>query len=79
MGPHSRTYRSRCSELRRALSRESGGDRLMARVLDLVLTAGLEAVLVAVELALSLLVLIPPIANTARYERLRDIQAADHA
>ncbi len=38
--------------LRRGLLRESGGDRVMARVLALVPTAGLEAVLVAVELAL---------------------------
>ncbi|PNG46000.1 Transposase (plasmid) [Variovorax sp. WDL1] len=97
--------------LRRALLRESGGDRLMARVLALVPMAGLEAVLVAVELALdgappsgrvsvehvinvlarlnaaprpanvetSLQVLMPPIADTARYDRLRDIQEADHA
>ena len=38
--------------LRRGLLREDGGDRLMARVLALVPTAGLEAVLVAVQLAL---------------------------
>ncbi len=38
--------------LRRALLREPGGDRVMAQVLALVPTAGLEAVLVAVELAL---------------------------
>ena len=97
--------------LRRGLLRESGGDRLMARVLALVPTAGLEAVLVAVELALdgappsgrvsvehvinvlarlnaaprpanvqtSLQVLTPPIADTARYDRLRDIQETGHA
>jgi transposase len=97
--------------LRRALLRESGGDRLMARVLALVPTAGLEAVLVAVELALdgappsgrvsiehvinvlarlnaaprpanvetSLQVLTPPIADTARYDRLREIQETGHA
>ena len=97
--------------LRRALLRETGGDRLMARVLALVPTAGLEAVLVAVELALdgappsgrvsiehvinvlarlnaaprpanvetALQVLTPPIADTARYDRLRNIQEADHA
>ena len=91
--------------LRRALLRESGGDRLMARVLALVPTAGLEAVLVAVELALDgappsgrvsvehvinvlarlnsaprpanvatpLQTLMPPIADTARYDRLRDL------
>lgn len=83
----------------------------MARVLALVPTAGLEAVLVAVELALdgappsgrvsvehvinvlarlnaaprpanvetALQVLTPPIADTARYDRLRNIQEADHA
>jgi transposase len=38
--------------LRRALLREPGGDRLMATVLALVPGAGLDAVLVAVELAL---------------------------
>jgi hypothetical protein len=38
--------------LRRGLLREPGGDRLMAQVLAIVPTAGLEAVLVAVELAL---------------------------
>ena len=38
--------------LRRALLRNPGGDRVMAQVLAIVLTAGLEAVLVAVELAL---------------------------
>ncbi|MEB0114817.1 IS21 family transposase [Variovorax sp. RTB1] len=100
--------------LRRALLRESGGDRLMARVLALVPTAGLEAVLVAVELALDgappsgrvsvehvinvlarlnaaprpdnvetpLQVLTPPIADTARYDRLRDLgslREAGHA
>ncbi|CAN5856881.1 IS21-like element IS1326 family transposase [soil metagenome] len=97
--------------LRRGLLRESGGDRVMARVLALVPTAGLEAVLVAVELALdgappsgrvsvehvinvlarlnaaprpdnvqtSLQVLTPPIADTARYDRLRNIQEPDHA
>jgi transposase len=96
--------------LRRGLLRENGGDRVMAKVLALVPTAGLEAVLVAVELALdgappsgrvsvehvinvlgrlnaaprpanvvtSLQVLTPPIADTARYDRLRDIQEAGH-
>ena len=91
--------------LRRGLLRESGGDRVMAKVLALVPTAGLEAVLVAVELALEsgtpsgrvsvehvinvlarlnapprpdnvvtvLQVLMPPIADTARYDRLRDL------
>src|SRR5574338_767347 len=38
--------------LRRALLREPGGDRVMAQVLAIVPSAGLEAVLVAVELAL---------------------------
>jgi hypothetical protein len=38
--------------LRRVLLREDGGDRLMTKVLSLVATAGLDAVLVAVELAL---------------------------
>ena len=38
--------------LRRALLREPGGDRLMAKVLALVPDAGLDAVLVAVDLAL---------------------------
>ena len=97
--------------LRRALLRESGGDRVMARVLSLMPTQGLEAVLVAVDLALegappsgrvsiehvinvlarlnaaprpvnvqtSLQVLTPPIADTARYDRLRDVREADHA
>ena len=91
--------------LRRGLLRESGGDRVMAKVLALVPTAGLEAVLVAVELALEsglpsgrmsvehvinvlarlnaaprpnnvvtvLQVLTPPIADTARYDRLRNL------
>jgi hypothetical protein len=39
-------------KLRRALLRDAGGDRVMAQVLAIVSTAGLEAVLVAVELAL---------------------------
>jgi len=39
-------------QLRRGLLRESGGDRVMAQVLAIVATAGLECVLVAVELAL---------------------------
>ena len=38
--------------LRRGLLRKPGGDRVMAQVLAIVLTAGLDAVLVAVELAL---------------------------
>ena len=96
--------------LRRALLREIGGDRLMAKVLALVPAAGLDAVLVAVELALEsappsgrvsaehvvnvlarlnavprpanvatmLQVVTPPIADTARYDRLRNLQEADH-
>jgi transposase len=39
-------------QLRRALLREPGGDRVMAQVLAIVPKAGLDAVLVAVELAL---------------------------
>jgi len=39
-------------QLRRALLRDPGGDRVMAQVLGIVPTAGLDAVLVAVELAL---------------------------
>jgi hypothetical protein len=38
--------------LRRGLLRNPGGDRVMAQVLAIVLTAGLDAVLVAVELAM---------------------------
>jgi hypothetical protein len=38
--------------LRRGLLRNPGGDRVMAQVLAIVLTAGLDAILVAVELAL---------------------------
>ena len=100
--------------LRRALLREAGGDRVMARVLAIVSSAGLEAVLVAVELALetgppsgrvsvehvvnvlarlnakpapenvatTLQVSQPPLANTVRYDSLRaqdDAQEIDHA
>ena len=98
--------------LRRVLLREAGGDRVMAQVLALVTSAGLEAVLVAVELALegaspsgrvslehvanvlarlssvaspqsaatSLKARTPPLADTARYDRLRTgVQEADHA
>jgi transposase len=89
--------------LRQALLREDGGDRVMAQVLAIVPTAGLEAVLVAVDLALeqappsgrvsvehvhnvlarlnaaprpsnvvtSLQVSTPPLADTARYDTLR--------
>lgn len=95
-------------QLRRGLLREPGGDRVMAQVLALVPKAGLEAVLVAVELALesappsgrvsvehvqnvlarlnepalppavatSLTVATPPLADPARYDRLRE---AEHA
>jgi transposase len=100
--------------LRRALLRESGGDRVMAQVLAIVPSAGLEAVLVAVDLALEnappsgrvsvehvrnvlarltatappenaatpLQVVTLPLADTARYDRLRADDSAeeiDHA
>ena len=89
-------------QLRRGLLRNPGGDRVMAQVLAIVLTAGLDAVLVAVELALEtgppgkvsvehvvnvlgrlnaqpvppaaathLKATTPPLADTARYDRLR--------
>jgi hypothetical protein len=94
--------------LRRGLLRNPGGDRVMAQVLAIVLTAGLDAVLVAVELALEtgphgkvsvehvvnvlgrlnaqptpptaathLKASTPPLADTARYDRLRGDGAAD--
>jgi hypothetical protein len=101
-------------KLRRALLRHDGGDRLMAQVLAVVPTSGLDAVLVAVELALetgpgagrvsvehvinvlgrltaapvpesaatTLQVTTPPLANTARYDSLREVDSAeeiDHA
>jgi transposase len=101
-------------KLRRALLRYAGGDRVMAQVLAMVPNAGLEAVLVAVELALesappsgrvsiehvvnvlarlqatptpeqastNLQVAVPPLADTARYDRLRSADRAkevDHA
>jgi len=101
-------------QLRRALLREPGGDRVMAKVLAIVPSAGLEAVVVAVELALesappsgrvsvehvinvlgrlnttrapeqaltTLQVCTPPLADTARYDRLRVPEGAeeiDHA
>ena len=97
-------------QLRRGLLRQPGGDRLMAQVLAIVPTAGLDAVIVAVELAMesrppsgrvsvehvvnvlgrlnakaapasaqtALQVTTPPLANTARYDRLRG-QEVDHA
>ena len=46
------TCPSRCSGCAEALLRDPGGDRVMAQVLAIVPSAGLEAVLVAVELAL---------------------------
>ena len=90
-------------QLRRGLLRESGGERVMAQVLAIVPSAGLDAVLVAVELALEssppsgrvsvehvvnvlarlnatpapqnaitlLRAATPPLADTARYDRLR--------
>jgi hypothetical protein len=90
------------------LLREPGGDRVVANVLALVPRAGLEAVLVAVDLALeaappsgrvsvehvlnvlarlneaqlpqnvatTLTVSTPPLADTARYDKLREV---DHA
>jgi transposase len=98
-------------KLRRGLLRHEGGDRVMAQVLAMVPSAGLEAVLVAVELALEsgppsgrvsvehvlnvlarlnatprpehaathLTVSTPPLADTARYDRLRMSREADHA
>jgi hypothetical protein len=95
-------------QLRRALLRDPGGDRVMAQVLAIVPTAGLDAVLVAVELALEtgppgkvsvehvvnvlgrlnavstpptaathLKAITPPLADTARYDSLRDDGSAD--
>jgi len=93
--------------LRQALLKHAGGDRLMAQVLGLVKGSGLDAVLVAAELALeragpsgrvspehvgnvlarltapprpenvatALGALTKPLADTARYDRLRRIQA----
>ena len=97
--------------LRRLLLRDPGGDRVMAQVLALVPRAGLDAVLVAAELALeaappsgrvsvehvvnvlarlnaaptpqtvvtALKARTPPQADTARYDRLRGAEEADHA
>ena len=96
--------------LRRSLLRQAGGDRVMAQVLSIVTTAGLDAVVVAAELAMessppsgrvsvehvinvlgrlnapaaplsaetALQVATPPLADTARYDRLRG-QEVDHA
>ncbi len=101
-------------QLRQALLRHAGGDRVMAQVLAIVPTAGLDAVLVAVALALetgppsgrvsvehvvnvlgrltatpvpesaatTLQVAAPPLADTARYDRLRpqdDAEEIGHA
>jgi len=101
-------------QLRQALLRHAGGDRVMAQVLAIVPTAGLDAVLVAVALALetgppsgrvsvehvvnvlgrlnatpvpesaatTLQVAEPPLADTARYDRLRpqdDAEESGHA
>jgi hypothetical protein len=96
--------------LRRGLLRTPGGDRVRAQVLAIVLTAGLDAVLVAVELALEagppgkvsvehvvnvlgrlnaapvpqtaathLKATTPPLADTARYDRLRTDSTAAQA
>ncbi len=96
--------------MRKALLREPGGDRLMVKILALVPSAGLEHVLVAVELALErvppsgriseqhvinvlarlnaeprpanvqtrLQLSMAPTADTARYDRLRNLQEVDH-
>ena len=95
--------------MRRALLRETGGDRVMAKILALVPAAGLDAVLVAgsrsegtlpsgrvsiehvinvlarlnapprpANVATTLQILTPPIADPKRYDRLRDIQGVDH-
>jgi len=98
-------------QLRRTLLRESGGDRAMAQVLAIVPGVGLDAVLVAVELALesappsgrvsvehvqnvlarlnaaprpgnvstALQANTPPLADTARYDKLRTAAAAADA
>ena len=101
-------------KLRQALLRDEGGDRVMAKLLAIVPRAGLESVLVAVEMALEaappsgrvsvehvinvigrlnapplppnaqtqLRVSDPPLANTARYDRLRgegEPEEIDHA
>ena len=94
--------------LRQGLMRHTGGDRVMAQVLACVPTAGLETVLVAVELVVesgalsaehvlnvvarlnaepvpdsvetSLELKEPPLANTSRYDSLRDVaQGSCHA
>lgn len=99
------------ARLRQALLKHAGGDRLMAQVLDLVKVAGLDAVLVAAELALehagpsgrvspehvgnvlarltapprpenvatALGALTKPVADTARYDLLRQLGAEQAA
>ncbi len=94
--------------LRGSLLRQAGGDRVMAQVLSIATTAGLDAVIVAAELAMesappsgrvsvehvinvlarlntpaappsaqtALQTKTPPLADTARYDRLRG-QARD--
>jgi hypothetical protein len=93
-------------QLQRLLLKREGGDRVMAKVLAAVPAAGLEAVLVAVELVLesgaasaehienvlfrlkptpvsqcvetTLQVSLVPVADTERYDRLRE-EETDHA
>ena len=93
--------------LRQGLMRHAGGDRVMAQVLAAVPTAGLEAVLVAVDLvvesgalsaehvlnvvarlnaapvpdsvATTLQLTQVPLANTSRYDSLRDDVEVSHA
>jgi len=90
--------------LRQGLMKHAGGDRIMAQVLAAVPTAGLEAVLVAVDLVVqsgalsaehvlnvvarlnaepvpdsvetALALKEPPLANTSRYDSLRDVVEA---
>ena len=90
--------------LRQGLMKHAGGDRVMAQVLAAVPTAGLEAVLVAVDLVIesgvlsaehilnvlarlkagpvpdsvetSLSLKDPPLANTSRYDGLRDVASS---
>ena len=61
-------------QLRRGLLREPGGDRVMAQVLALVPTMGLEAVLVAVELALES----GPPSGRVSVEHVRNVLARLH-
>ena len=91
-------------QLRQGLMKHAGGDRVMALVLAAVPTAGLESVLVAVELVVesgalsaehvlnvvarlnakptpasvetTLALKEPPLANTSRYDSLRDVAEA---